>query len=299
MSKIVRERDLIDSSGEEEPRPVRARLEGTWTNPKREKSPSTSLKRIPRAKRPMTKRFLLQMMMFLKMLRHPVTMMKKHLHLRKRPSPSTKKLLLRKGPSTRLLLLRKSPSPMKRTRILLRRKRLTTRKLLLRNLSQRTTLEWVRRWQRRRGQRQWGGFSFWKQRLWLWFGHWSGLVRELGRLVGYPDSRASPRGPPRNRQNQAPHQIKGMVPRDRQHGRAARQDMHSMMPSKMSERPWLKLSVDIFGPTPDGWYWFENIEDHSNWEAIDKISSPIEDQVEPVLNRLFSTFGATGPFRVR
>ena len=83
---------------------------------KREKIPSTSLKRSPRAKRPMTKRFLLPMMMFLKMIRHPVTMMKKHLHLRKRPSP------------------------MKRTRILLRRKRPTTRKLLLRNLSQRTTL---------------------------------------------------------------------------------------------------------------------------------------------------------------
>ena len=118
------------------------------------------MKRSPRAKRPMTKRFLLPMMMFLKMIRHPVTMMmflkmirhpvtmmKRHLHLRKRPSPSTKKLHLRKRPSTKKLHLRKRPSTRKlllrkrpSTRKLLLRKRPSTRKLLLRNLSQRTTL---------------------------------------------------------------------------------------------------------------------------------------------------------------
>ena len=116
------------------------------------------MKRSPRAKRPMTKRFLLPMMMFLKMIRHPVTMMKRHLHLRKRPSPSTKKLHLRKRPSTKKLHLRKRPSTRKlllrkrpstrklllskrpSTRKLLLRKRTSTRKLLLRNLSQRTTL---------------------------------------------------------------------------------------------------------------------------------------------------------------
>jgi hypothetical protein len=40
-------------------------------------------------------------------------MIKKHLHLRKTPSPNARKLLLRKGPSTRLLLLRKITSPRK------------------------------------------------------------------------------------------------------------------------------------------------------------------------------------------
>ena len=70
------------------------------------------------------------------------------------------------------------------------------------------------------------------------------------------------------------------------------QSYEPLMPSKMPERPWQKLSGDFFGPTPGGWYWFVNIDDHSNWAAVDKISSPSEDQVEPVLNRLFSMFGA-------
>ena len=60
----------------------------------------------------------------------------------------------------------------------------------------------------------------------------------------------------------------------------------------MPERPWQKLSGDFFGPTPGGWYWFVNIDEHSNWAAVDKLRTPSEDQVEPVLNRLFSTFGA-------
>ena len=43
-----------------------------------------------------------------------------------------------------------------------------------------------------------------------------------------------------------------------------RQSVEPLRPSKMPERPWQKLSGDFFGPTPGGWYWFVNIDEHSN-----------------------------------
>jgi hypothetical protein len=60
----------------------------------------------------------------------------------------------------------------------------------------------------------------------------------------------------------------------------------------MPERPWQSVSADFFGPTPGGWYWFVNICDHSNWASVEKIRATSEEQVEPVLDRLFGTFGA-------
>jgi hypothetical protein len=65
-----------------------------------------------------------------------------------------------------------------------------------------------------------------------------------------------------------------------------------MKPTKMPEKPWVCLSADFFGPTDGGWYWFVNIDDHSNWAWVDKIRATDEDNVEKVLDRLFSMFGA-------
>ena len=71
-----------------------------------------------------------------------------------------------------------------------------------------------------------------------------------------------------------------------------RQVYEPLKPSKMPERPWQSVSADFFGPTPGGWYWFVNICDHSNWASVEKIRATSEEQVEPVLDRLFGTFGA-------
>ena len=71
-----------------------------------------------------------------------------------------------------------------------------------------------------------------------------------------------------------------------------RQVYEPLKPSKMPERPWQSVSADFFGPTPGGWYWFVNMCDHSNWASVDKIRATSEEQVEPVLDRLFGTFGA-------
>ena len=65
-----------------------------------------------------------------------------------------------------------------------------------------------------------------------------------------------------------------------------------MKPTKMPEKPWVCLSADFFGPTDGGWYWFVNIDDHSNWAWVDKIRATDEGNVEKVLDRLFSMFGA-------
>jgi hypothetical protein len=65
-----------------------------------------------------------------------------------------------------------------------------------------------------------------------------------------------------------------------------------MKPTKMPEKPWAFVSADFFGPTDGGWYWFINIDDHSNWAWVDKIRATDEDNVEKVLDRLFSMFGA-------
>ena len=71
-----------------------------------------------------------------------------------------------------------------------------------------------------------------------------------------------------------------------------RQVYEPLKPSKMPERPWQSVSADFFGPTPGGWYWFVNICDHSNWASVEKIRATSEEQVEPVLDRLFETFVA-------
>ena len=70
------------------------------------------------------------------------------------------------------------------------------------------------------------------------------------------------------------------------------QSFEPLRPSKMPEKPWQSVSADFFGPTPGGWYWFVNICDHSNKAFVNKIRTPSEECVEPVLDHLFSTFGA-------
>jgi hypothetical protein len=40
-----------------------------------------------------------------------------------------------------------------------------------------------------------------------------------------------------------------------------------------------------------------NTCDHSNWESLEKIRTTSEEQVEPVLDRLFGTFGAPEAYK--
>jgi transposase InsO family protein len=76
-----------------------------------------------------------------------------------------------------------------------------------------------------------------------------------------------------------------------------RQSFEPLKPSKMPDKPWQSVSADFFGPTPGGWYWFVNICDHSNKAFVSKIWAPSEDSVEPVLDHLFSTFGAPETYK--
>ena len=65
----------------------------------------------------------------------------------------------------------------------------------------------------------------------------------------------------------------------------------------MPERHWKSLSADFFGPMKDGYYWFVNICYHSDWALVERIWTTSEEHVEPVLDRLFSTFGSPDTYK--
>ena len=71
-----------------------------------------------------------------------------------------------------------------------------------------------------------------------------------------------------------------------------RQTYEPLKPSKMPDRPWQRVSGDFFGPMEDGWYWFVNICEHSNWASVERIRATSEEFVEPILDHLFATFGS-------
>ena len=65
-----------------------------------------------------------------------------------------------------------------------------------------------------------------------------------------------------------------------------------MKPSPMPPGPWHTISGDYFGPMDDGWYWHVTHDEYSRWFAVDRVKSTSEDDLEPILEKLFSTFGA-------
>ena len=76
-----------------------------------------------------------------------------------------------------------------------------------------------------------------------------------------------------------------------------RETFEPLKPSKMPERPWQCVSGDFFGPMEDGWYWFVNICEHSNWAQVDRVRTTSEEHVEPILDQLFTTFGAPETYK--
>ena len=71
-----------------------------------------------------------------------------------------------------------------------------------------------------------------------------------------------------------------------------RQSFEPLKPSPMPPTPWHTLSGDFFGPMEDGTYWFVNYDEYSKWASVDQIKNVSEEQVEPVLEKLFSIFGS-------
>ena len=70
-----------------------------------------------------------------------------------------------------------------------------------------------------------------------------------------------------------------------------------MRPSPMPPAPWHTISGDYFGPLDDGWYWHVTHDEYSRWFAVDRVKSTSMDDLEPALERLFSTFGAPVIFK--
>jgi hypothetical protein len=71
-----------------------------------------------------------------------------------------------------------------------------------------------------------------------------------------------------------------------------RQSFESLIPSNMPDEPWKEVSGDFYGPMDDGSYWYVNHCDYSRWAQVDRITATSEDQVEPILDNLFSIFGS-------
>ena len=53
-----------------------------------------------------------------------------------------------------------------------------------------------------------------------------------------------------------------------------------------------QISADFFGPLDNGHYYMVNHCDYSRWASVDEIKTCSWEQVQPVLERLFTTFGA-------
>ena len=76
-----------------------------------------------------------------------------------------------------------------------------------------------------------------------------------------------------------------------------RENYEPMKPSPMPPGPWHTISGDYFGPMDDGWYWHVTHDEYSRWFAVDRVKSTSEDDLEPVLEKLFGTFGAPVVFK--
>ena len=70
-----------------------------------------------------------------------------------------------------------------------------------------------------------------------------------------------------------------------------RRNYEPLRPSEMPRGPWQEVSADFFGPMPNGYYWFVNSCDYSKWVSVTRMSSVSYDHVEPILIKLFTTFG--------
>jgi len=71
-----------------------------------------------------------------------------------------------------------------------------------------------------------------------------------------------------------------------------RPNLEPMRPSVMPAGPWQEVSADFYGPFVDtGCYWFVNHCDYSRYIFVDSIKSVAMDNVQPVLEEIFSMFG--------
>ena len=64
-----------------------------------------------------------------------------------------------------------------------------------------------------------------------------------------------------------------------------------MRPSEMPNGPWQNISGDFFGPMDDGSYWFVNLCEYTRWASVDQVESVSFESVQPILEKLFDTFG--------
>ena len=65
----------------------------------------------------------------------------------------------------------------------------------------------------------------------------------------------------------------------------------------MPPSPWHTISGDYFGPIDDGWYFNVIFDEYSRWASVERVKSVSEDDLEPVLDKLFSVFGAPVIFK--
>ena len=65
-----------------------------------------------------------------------------------------------------------------------------------------------------------------------------------------------------------------------------------LKPSKIPETPWHTVAGDFYGPMEDGYYWFVNVCEHSQWVAVDRVRTTDEEHTEEVLDRLYTLLGA-------
>ena len=65
-----------------------------------------------------------------------------------------------------------------------------------------------------------------------------------------------------------------------------------LKPSKIPETPWHTVAGDFYGPMEDGYYWFVNVCEHSQWVSVDRVKTTDEEHTEEVLDRLFTLLGA-------
>ena len=72
---------------------------------------------------------------------------------------------------------------------------------------------------------------------------------------------------------------------------AKKEVFEPLRPSPMPDGPWEHVDGDFFGPLKDGTYWLVNYDEYSRWVSVEKIKSVAYDDVEPVLIRLFETYG--------
>ena len=76
-----------------------------------------------------------------------------------------------------------------------------------------------------------------------------------------------------------------------------RQVYEPLRPSKLPEGPWHTVCGDFFGPMEDGRYWFHNGDEYSRWGSVEEICATNELEVEKVLDKLFTTFGAPAVYK--